>query len=224
MYKKFVNHPHSNGTVLECPSYGDYRKDYTLTIGREKSTVPEQDGLYLSTAIDLINIFGKIALDEFEYKLLKTNKDYISLMKYSKCLYPVSLDCDFCEGRFYGENEGKLRRIELILEARWPWSVNKMLIRGSNVDIKRLILKSSWSSQFTETLECSIISTNGQQYNIPDSYRWSLSVIKAVSVIIAGSYLKGFNWISTFEGRIFNSGDDIDELVRKGYVKINGFG
>lgn len=224
MYKKIVNNLHSNGTMLECPSYGDYRRDYTLTIGREETTVSENDGRYLSVAIDLINTFGKMPLDEFSYRLLKTDQEYISLMKYIKCLYPVSLDCDFCEGRFYGENEGKLRRVELVLEARWPWSVNKMLIRGSNIDIKRLILKSSWSSQFTETLECSIISTNGQKYNVPDSYRWSLSVIKAVAVIIAGSYLKGLNWTNTFEGRIFNSGDDIDELIRKGYVKINGFG
>ena len=224
MYKKIVNHILSNGTMLECPSIGDYKRDYAMTIGGEKSTVTEKDGFYLSTAIDLINVFGNMALDKIDYDLLKNDKDYLSLMKYIKYLYPVSLECEFCEGRFYGENEGKLRRIELVLEARWPWSINTMLIRGTNVSIKHLILKSSWSSQFTETLECSIISTSGQKYSVPDSFGWTLSVIKAVSVIMAGSYLKGFNWSKTFDGRIFNSGNDINELVRNGYVKINGFG
>lgn len=224
MYTKKVNHRHSNGTKLECPTFGDYNSDYKLTIGNQTSTIFERDGRYLSAAIDIINTFGAISLDRIDYNLLKNDEHYKSLLKYVKLLYPVSLDAEFCVGRFYGANEGKLRKIELVLESRWPWSINKMLVRGSSVDINKLILKSEWVSDFRQTLQCQIVTPGGQILDVPSSFQWTLSTIEAVSIIIAGSYLKGFNWLGTFEGRIFNSGDDIDDLIRNGYVRVNGFG
>lgn len=99
-----------------------------------------------------------------------------------------------------------------------------MLVRGSSVDINKLILKSEWVSDFRQTLQCQIVTPGGQILDVPSSFQWTLSTIEAVSIIIAGSYLKGFNWLGTFEGRIFNSGDDIDDLIRNGYVRVNGFG
>ena len=224
MYTKKVNHRYSNSTKLECPSIGDYQHSYKLTIGNETSTVSETDGQYLSAAIDLINTFGASPLDRIDYNLLKHNEHYKSLMRYVKLLYPISLNAEFCVGRFYGTNEGKLRKIELVLEARWPWSINKMVVRGSNVEVKKLILKSEWVSDFRQTLECKIVTPSSQILEVPSSFEWTLSTIEAVAIVIAGSYLKGFNWLETFEGRIFNSGDDIDDLIQNGYVKVNGFG
>lgn len=220
MYTKIVNNRYSNGTKLECPSVGDCRSDYKLTVGNKTSTVSEQDGRYLSVAIDIINTFGAIPLDSTDYDLLINSEHYKSLLKYVKCLYPDSLFTEFCVGRIYGENEGKLRKIELVLEARWPWSINKMFVRNSNVDVKKLVLKSEWVSDFRQTLQCKIVTPGGQILDVPSTFNWTLSTIETVAIIIAGSYLKGFNWLETFEGRIFNSGDDIDDLIRYGYVKL----
>ncbi len=219
---KFV----SNTYLVKYYDTWDYSKErYELYVRGVKQTVSNEDAYYVLTAIDLINEFSDYELTLWDYNQMKSNSNMETLIGLAKCLYPRHLRCEYCEGIWYGENEGKLKRISLNLQARWPWSVKTMTINRRAHNVKEITLASEWSSQFFNTLESSVKNTEDKVVRVTEEpYKWCMWEIKMLCVLVSASYIHELNFFGTLEGRIFNGGSDIDKFISKGYIKVKGFG
>lgn len=222
---KSINSPYTPNTFI-TKIYDDYTFDtigYEMTIKGNKESVSINDGNYLWVAVDIINTFSKEVLPLYSYKALKNDPRYQETKELIKFLYPKEFNCEYLEGRWYGQYEGSLKRIKLVVEARWPWSIKKIKQGNFQYETKEIIFESAIGSDILRaTLESKIKTIDGKIISLSQSpYDWTKDMISNLCVLISASYLHGFNWTETFEGRIFNSGMDIDDFVRKGYIKVN---
>mgnify|MGYP003293850659 CR=1 FL=1 len=216
-----------NTYLLRYYDFGDFCKTirYELYVRGVKQDVTNENGYYVSTAIDLINEFSDYELELWDYNNLKSSTKIKTLIELAKCLYPQSIDCKYCEGSWYGENEGKLKRISLKLQARWPWSIKPMTINEKAHSVKEITLTSEWNAQFFNTLESSVKNTEDKIVGVTqEPYDWCTWDIKMLCVLISASYIHELNFFGMLEGRIFDAGSDIDKFISKGYIKVKGFG
>lgn len=196
-------------------------KNYIQLNGSPRYEEKNENINFIFNAGHLINAFPKPHLSIHSYRFLCSNRGQ-KLIDTIRSWYISEFHINRYSGSVYGSYNGEIESISVKFISRWPWSNKDFNFGKGSEPIKELYLKSRTTEQFRATLESYVVTCAGRKLSI-DEECWGMDEITAICNLISASYIGEIRYYNTFEGRIFNGGEVIRDLVTKDYLTVEQY-